>query len=339
VKYRKLGRTDLSLSEVGFGVWTVATNWWGKIDSLDAERLLQEAFNLGVNFFDTADTYGLGLGEQILPRALKDHRHEIIIGSKFGYDWYDHQERTGHKERPQRWDSEFIRYACVQSLQRLRTDYIDVYELHNPRLDTLRDDEIFDTLDALVKEGKVRFYGVAIGPDIGWEEEGKASMLERDIPIMQIIYNIIEQEPARTFFPAARRMNTGLLSRVPHASDVLTDKYANGPPEFDPSDHRAHRRQEWLEQAMRKRHKALFVSQETGRSLSQAAIQFCLSEPTIASVLPNITNLEELREFAATTDTQPLTLEEVSQLHSLYDTHFGLDEPSASPPPRQSASS
>ena len=111
MRYRRLGQTGLTVSEVAFGVWTVSTGWWGKIDKSDGLRLLQEAHGAGVTLFDTADTYGLGAGEEVLREALGPKRHELIIGTKFGYDWYTHRERTGHQERPQRWDAEFIRYA------------------------------------------------------------------------------------------------------------------------------------------------------------------------------------------------------------------------------------
>ena len=114
MKYRYIGETELNVSEVAFGVWTVSTGWWGRIDRPDAIRLLQEAHEAGITLFDTADTYGLGAGEEVLRDALGKKRHELVIATKFGYDWYAHQERTRHKERPQRWDAEFIRYVGAE---------------------------------------------------------------------------------------------------------------------------------------------------------------------------------------------------------------------------------
>ena len=322
MKYRRLGTTDPPVSEVAFGVWSVSTGWWGKVDKPDAIKLLRDAVEAGVTLFDTADTYAEGYGETILAEALGKQRHDIVIGTKFGYDI--HAPREGdQRERPQKWDPEFIRAACEESLRRLGTDYVDLYQLHNPRIDTLRNDEVFDTLDELVKEGKVRHYGVALGPDIGWRAEGDAAMAERHIQSMQIIYSIIEQQPARDFFPTAHEHETGLLARVPHASEVLTDEFAEQMKvEFDPSDHRAHRRREWLDQAFAKRKLILFVGQETGRTLAQAAIQFCLSEPSIAAVLPNIVRRDQLDEFAAGSDAPALTDNEVAELNRLYDEEF-----------------
>lgn len=322
MRYRQLGTTDLDVSVVAFGVWSVTTGWWGKVEKKDAVKLLQEAKEMGVNLFDTADTYAEGYGEEILHEAFGKGRHDIIIGTKFGYDI--HAPRDGfHHERPQKWDPEFIRNACEESLRRLGTDYIDLYQLHNPRVETIHDDAVFDLLDQLVREGKVRHYGVALGPDIGWKTEGDASMNERHAKSMQVIYSIIEQQPARYFFPTAHAEHTGLLARVPHASEILTDEFTDKMKvEFDPSDHRAHRKQEWLDTAFQKREQVLFIAQETGRTLAQAAVQFCLSEPTIAAVLPNIVRKDQLVEFTNGSEVPALTEDEVIELHRLYDEEF-----------------
>ena len=322
MKYRRLAGTDLTVSEVGFGVWSVSTGWWGNVEKDDGIKLLRDAIEAGVTLFDTADTYGLGFGEEILHEALGGHRHDVVIGTKFGYDL--DAPREGHqRERPQRWDPDFVRAACESSLRRLGTDYIDLYQLHNPRLTTLQDDVLFETLEALKHEGKVRWYGTALGPDIGWRAEAEHSMAERKAPTMQIIYSIIEQQPARDFFPSAREHGTGLLARIPHASEILTDQFADqAHVEFDPSDHRAHRRREWLDEAFEKREKVLFVAQETGRTLAQAAIQFALSEPQIASVLPNIVSREQLLEYAEASHTPRIAADELAELNRIYDQEF-----------------
>ncbi|MEK9659123.1 MAG: aldo/keto reductase, partial [Chloroflexota bacterium] len=249
MKYRTLGPTGLQVSEVAFGVWSVTTGWWGKVEKADAIRLLRQAKDVGVNLFDTADTYAEGYGEEILKEAFGSERNEVLIGTKFGYDI--HAERTGfQKERPQRWDVEFVRKACEDSLRRLGTDHIDLWQLHNPRQQNIRDEALFGLLEDLKREGKVRHYGTALGPDIGWRAEGDASIAERKVPSVQIIYSIIEQQPARYFFEKAHEHGTGLLARVPHASEILTDQFTEkAKVEFDPSDHRAHRRRSWLDQA------------------------------------------------------------------------------------------
>ena len=327
MKYRQLPRTELLLPEVGFGVWTVATTWWGRRSPAEQATLLENALELGITLFDTADTYGEGYGEEVLAKVLGHRRNEITIATKFGYDFYDQTPRIGHQERPQKFDREFVNFACEQSLRRLETDYIDLYQIHNPRIASLERDELFETLEQLQFEGKIRYYGVALGPDIGWFEEGEASMRERHVDSMQIIYSILEQEPARDFFPIAKQEQVGLLSRVPHASEVLTGRYIE-PPTFDESDHRANRKAEWMKQALAKVERVKFLAgEDAGRSMSQAAIKFCLDQPSIVSVLPNFTNLDELQEYTSATEAPELTEDERQRLDELWLNGFDLEDP------------
>ena len=323
MKYRQMPRTDLTLSEVGFGVWTLGTNWWGRIEDAEKTALLENAVELGINFFDTADAYGDGYGEEILATVLGHRRNDIIIATKFGYDIYDPTPRVGHQERPQKFDKEFVTYACEQSLRRLKTDHIDLYQVHNPRVDSLERDELFETLEQLQFDGKIRYFGVALGPDIGWFEEGETSMRNRHVDSLQIIYSILEQEPAKDFFPIARENEVGLLSRVPHASNTLTGEFIEIP-NFDENDHRAHRRAEWLREAIQKVDRVRFLELEEARSMAQSAIQFVLKKPEIVSVLPNFTKKAELNEYTTAVDTPGLTDEEQAQLDELWENAFYL---------------
>ena len=329
MRYRTLGTTGLEVSEVGFGVWTVGTDWWGKIDEDEGVRLLTDAYDLGINLFDTADTYGDGYGEEILAKAHQKRRHDIVIATKFGYDFYANVVREGHQERPQNFSPEFIRHACEQSLRRLKTDYIDLYQLHNPRIETIEGDEVFDTLDVLVEQGKVRQYGVALGPDIGWFEEGEASMRLRKVSALQIIYSILEQDPATRFFPIAAEEKTGLLTRVPHASGLLDGTYTRDTV-FDPADHRSHRRQQWLARGLEKLKHLDFLLDNGGSTIGQTAIKFALAAPGVASVLPNLLNATQLREFAAAPETADLPQEYLDRILELYSEDFYL-EPAAEP--------
>lgn len=322
MQYRRFGRTDLAVSEVGFGVWTVATNWWGKIDPSDGVKLLQEAVSLGVNMFDTADTYSEGFGEEILAKAIGSNRHDVVYATKFGYDIYNAVPREGHRERPQDFSPAFIRYACEQSLRRLNTDYIDLYQLHNPRVAAIERDEVFATLDDLVREGKVRHYGAALGPDIGWFEEGNVFMREREGVSLQIIYSIIEQQPARDFFPIAKETGTALLSRVPHASEILTEKFRHTPPVFEANDHRAHRNQAWLDEAVRKLDEIRFLQEQHPIPIDQLAITFALAESSICTVLPNITSRETLQTYAAASEAERPSEDCLERLREVFDEVF-----------------
>ena len=339
MRYRTLKNTNLKVSEVGFGVWTIGTKMWGvPDDDYDTGiRLLRQAFDLGINFFDTADVYGDGKGEVLLAQAFEGRRDQIVIATKFGYDFYNHPGvQPGQRERPQNWSSAFVRMACENSLQRLDTDRIDFYQLHNPRLDTIRNDELFGTLHQLRDEGKILSFGVALGPAIDRRQidEGIAAIEGRGAHV-QIIYNLLEQMLGEKILPVARRHSVNVFTRVPHSSGLLEGAY-DEQTTFRKDDHRSFRvaddqkRKAWLTDGLRKVERLTFLTKDTGRTITQAAIKFILNEPSIGSVLPNIYNERQLREFAAAPDTPDLTDEELTQVSRLYRTNFGLETVAAS---------
>ena len=325
MKYRKLGNTDLQISAVGFGLWTVSTSWWGAEDDRRGIDLLRRAYERGVTFFDTADTYGNGKGETMLAEALGHVRDRIVIATKFGYDFYSNAgERKGQRELPQDFSPAFVRRACEESLRRLNTDHIDLYQLHNPRLWAIESDELFDTLEGLKSEGKIRHYGAALGPAIGWEEEGVAAMRGRSLDSLQIIHNMLEQDPGRRLLAVAAEEDVGVLVRVPHSSGLLEGKFTEDTT-FPPGDHRSHRPREWLIDGLKKLEQLGFLHEGRGRTMGQASLQWLLATPAIASTLPNIYDTEQLEEFAAASDTPPLSEGELAHIADLYEHNFGLE--------------
>src|SRR5215204_5267431 len=324
MKYRTLGDTDIAVSEVGFGVWTVSTGWWGEVDDERSVRLLREARERGINYFDTADTYGSGKGETLLANAFGHMRDEVVISTKIGYDFYNHTARRGQQERPQDWSEEFIRFALEQSLKRLGTEYVDFLQLHNTKMDAVEDDALFELMDEFKEEDKIRAYGVALGPKIGWLEEGVRAMRERNIDGLQMIYNLLEQDPGRGLIEAAKATGTSLIVRVPHSSGMLEGHYDENTP-FGKNDHRRHRPKEWLTTGLKKVDQLAFLTESGERTLGQAALKFVLASPEIVSTLPNIYDEEQLEEFAAAPDTPDLTPEELSRVEELYESNFGLE--------------
>ena len=325
MRYRSLGDTGIRVSEVGFGVWTVSTGWWGEVDDARSVRLLRGAFEKGINYFDTADTYGSGLGETLLADAFGGMRDRVVISTKIGYDFYNHTARRGQQERPQDWSEDFTRFALEQSLKRLDTDYIDFLQLHNTKMDAIENDALFELMEEFKREGKIRSYGVALGPKIGWLEEGVKAMRERDLAGVQMIYNLLEQDPGRDLIEAARETGTSLLVRVPHSSGMLEGKYTKDTT-FAKNDHRRHRPKEWLLDGLKKVEQLRFLTQSGERTLGQAALKFILASPEVASTLPNIYDEEQLKEFAATPETPELTEEELVRIKELYENNFGLEK-------------
>jgi len=330
MRYRRFGATDLLASEVGFGVWTVGTPMWGIRDEAVAVRLLQRALDLGITLYDTADVYGDGLGETLLAKAFGGKRTEVVYSTKVGYDFYTHPGvQPGQRERPQDWSPAYVRKACEASLQRLATDRIDLYQLHNPRIGDLRRDDLFAELERLKAEGKIRQYGATLGPAIDPRqvEEGRAC-IERGM-ITQIIYNLLEQQIGRPLLPMAEAKGVGLMARVPHSSGLLEGRYTRETT-FSADDHRSFRtstdarRREWLEAGLHKVERLAFLTAETGRSLGQAAIRWILASPAVACVLPNIYHEAQIAEFAAASDVPDLTQGELAQVEELYSRNFDL---------------
>jgi aryl-alcohol dehydrogenase-like predicted oxidoreductase len=321
VKYRELGRTGVRLSEVGFGVWTVSTGWWGNHQHDEAVDLLRRAFDLGITFFDTADVYGDGYGETLLRDALAPVRGKCAYATKVGYDWYNNKREGGQREHPHDWSPAFIRHAVEQSLARLGSDYIDWLQLHNPRMDALESFELEDALIGLHREGKIRAWGVALGPAIGWRDEGIFA-LQRGVGSMQIIHNLLEQDPGREFIDAGRSGGAGFVARVPHSSGLLEGHYTTDTT-FPEGDHRNHRPRQWLLDGIQKVEQLRFL-EAPRRTLGQAAIQWLLAEPAMASVLPNIYDEAQLREFAAASESPPLSPVDLERVQALYVSNFGL---------------
>lgn len=325
MEYRELGRSRIAVSAVGFGVWTLATGWWGEYTDGDAVALLSRARDLGITFFDASDSYGNGRAEEQLGAAFGDDP-DIVIATKVGYDFYTHgDERRGQREIPQDFSREYIRHACEESLRRLRRERIDFYQLHNPKMDAIERDETFACLDELVREGKVRAYGVALGPAIGWEAEGVRAARERDIAGMQIIYNLLEQDPGRTQIAACRAAGAGVIARVPHSSGLLEGRYTEDTV-FAENDHRRHRPRSWLINGLKKVEQLRFLADaRPGATIGQIALQWILSDGAVTSTLPNIYDEAQLVEFAGASDVAPLTGAELARVQELYETNFGLE--------------
>jgi len=324
MKYRTLPHSDVTVSEVGFGLWTTSTGWWGDTSDDQAVTLLREAYDLGITTYDAADTYGNGRSEEQLAAAFATMREKVVYATKFGYDWEHHAgERKGQNEIEQDFSAAAVRRSLEGSLRRLKTDYIDIWQMHNARLEQVRDGELQALLEQFRAEGKIRTWGIALGPAIGWLWEG-IEAAQRNVPMVQMIWNLLEAFPGNDMVAAANELHadTTYFVRVPHSSGMLEGKYTRDTV-FPPTDHRSHRPRSWLINGLQKVETLRFL-EEPGRTLGQAAIQWLLAEPRVMTVLPNIYDREQLREFAAAPDTPPLSGEELARVEALRATNFGV---------------
>jgi len=325
MRQRRIANTDVQVSEVGFGVWTLAAGWWGDYSDDDAAALVHRALERGVTFFDTADTYGRGRGETILAHAFPGAaRDAITIGAKFGYDWQSRDPKNaGQREAPHRLDIPFLEASLDASLKRLGTDRIDVFALHNPRMAHLQNDEVWTWVERIQREGKIRSAGVALGPAIGWEEEGHYAMRHLPIQSVQMIYNALELDPGRALISTAEETDVSLLVRVPHSSGMLEGHYTEDTV-FAEHDHRRHRPRSWLVEGVRKVEQLRFLERENNCTLGQAALQYVLRSPSVVTALPNIYDADQVDEFAAAPDQAPISDAQAAEIERLFEHNYGM---------------
>jgi aryl-alcohol dehydrogenase-like predicted oxidoreductase len=330
MKHRTFPGTSISVSEVGFGTWTISTGWWGEKTDAEAVAMLRRALDEhGVTFFDAADAYGNGRSERQIAEAFRGRRQDVVIATKVGYDIYDEaaqKARRGQAELPMRTDPEFIRFAVDKCLERLETDYIDVLQLHNAKMQHVRDPQLWETMRELQREGKIRAWGAAFGPAIGWLYEA-VELMERepDINTIQMIWSLLEQHPGTAMLDAAKAHapNCCFNIRVTHASGMLEGKYTEDTV-FPENDHRRHRPRSWLINGVRKVRTLDFLTRQM--TLGQAALKWLLAEPRVVTTLPNIYDDEQLSEFAAASDAPDLPAEDLERVAELYARNFGVEE-------------
>jgi aryl-alcohol dehydrogenase-like predicted oxidoreductase len=320
MQYRQLA-PDLQVSEVGFGNWTVTTGWWGDYTEDEAIALHRAAFDAGITFFDTSNAYREGYGEEVLGKALADVRDQVVIATKFGYDLEATDSRRGQQERPHRTDIPSVRADLDDSLRRLGVDTIDVLQLHNPRMGHLDDDELFAFLDEAKSSGKIRTYGIALGPKIGWLDEGVHGMRTRDLGVLHMIYNLLEQDPGRELLAVAKETDTPCIVRVPHSSGMLEGNLT-ADHVFPANDHRRHRPRSWLIEGVQKVATLDFLTRDM--TLGQAALKWILADDKVVTTLPNIYGPEQIAEFAAAPEQRDLTIDELEKVAQLYAQNFGV---------------
>ena len=319
MKYNKLGKTDIEISEVGFGAWAIALDWWGKkIEEDEAKRMLKKAYDVGINFFETGDLYGKGLSEKLIGEVFKDMRDEIVISTKYGYD-FSGVEQIGHKELPQRFDEDYTRMALRNSLERLQTDHVDMYGVHNPKLKDVRNNSIFNVLDNFIEEGSIKTYQIALGPAIGWTQEGLEAMDKPNLSAVQTVYNILEQTPGNELMKRAEEKDVGILVRVPEASGILTGK-VNADTKFDDNDHRSVRKREWLKSALEKVEQFKPIADRNGFNITEFAMKFMMTKKGFATVLPTMISEEEIVNYAEMSDGKYISDSDMKEIDELYKT-------------------
>ncbi len=313
MQHRILGRTGIKVSEIGFGAWAIGGTaeasgtplGWGRTSDDDSLAAIRRARDLGVNFFDTADSYGFGRSESLLGIVLSRWRKDVIIATKVGV------VRSSSGELRKDFSKQHIYQAIDGSLKRLRSDYIDIYQMHNPTLDQLRTGDIQEVMERLQDSGKIRFWGVSITtPDEGIEviRNGWGHVL-------QVLYNVLNQAPAETLFPLAKERGFGVVARVPLASGLLTGKF-RATTTFASDDIRQNfltpRR---LQEAKQRVDEVKSIMGGAVRNMAEGALRFVLASDAVSTVIPGARNARQVEHNVAA-DEARLPADIVEKLRS-----------------------
>lgn len=315
MKYRRLGNTDLKISELSFGTWAIGGSW-GKTSDEEALKALQRAIDAGVNFFDTADVYGDGHSEELLSKATKGKEDQIYIATKFC--------RAGDINDPENYSEKKVREYLEGSLRRLKRERIDLYQIHCPPLHILKHTNVFDVLDKLQQEGKIRYYGVSVET----VEEGLYAMENPNVRALQVIFNIFRQKPLETLFPTAKEKGVGILARVPLASGLLTGKFTKDTT-FEKDDHRNFNRNGEqfnvgetfaglpFDKGVELSEQLRWIADNRG-SMARAALRWILEHDAISAVIPGFKSVKQVEDNLSALEVPGFTEEEMKRLSDFY---------------------
>ena len=317
--YRELGRTGWKVSEISFGAWAIGGSW-GMVDDKASLAALHRAIDLGVNFIDTADVYGDGLSERLVAQLRRERRETIYVATKAGRRLDPHTSEGYNRKN-------LIAFV-ERSLKNLGTEAIDLLQLHCPPTEVYYRPEVFGILDDLVKQGKLRYYGVSVEK----VEEALKAIEYPNVQSVQIIFNIFRQRPAELFFGQAKQRKVGILARVPLASGLLTGKM-KADTKFEADDHRGFNR-----------HGESFDRGETfsgvdyqtglqtveelralvpqGMSLSQFALRWILMFDAVTCAIPGARNPAQAEQNVQTVDLPALSDATMSTVKAIYDSRI-----------------
>lgn len=306
---RMLGRTDLTVSAIGLG----CNNFGGRMDFAESERVVHAALDAGITLFDTADIYGgRGKSEEFLGRALGSRRGRAVIVTKFGLPMSD-------DARPRNASYDYVIGAAEASLQRLRTDRIDVYMLHRPDVSTPIE-ETLRALDRLVHDGKVRFVGCSNMPawqivDAAWTAKTAGVP---DFVCCEDQYNLLARQVEAELLPALASQGLALLPYFPLASGMLTGKYRQGEP-APPGTRMVNKRYSdrfWTDANLAIVGRLRDFAQRRGRSMVELAFGWLLSHALVAGVIAGASTPEQIQQNVAAAGWQ-LTPEEMTEIDEL----------------------
>lgn len=299
MKYRVLGRTGEKISEIGFGAWAIGESWWGSQPENESIKALHKALDLGVNFIDTAAGYGDGKSEKIIAQVLKERKERILVATKTppaDGPW----PPTPFCKAKDRYSEKYIHENVEQRLRNLKSDCIDVLQLHTWTRAWNKNPEPLDILKKLQAEGKIKYIGISTPEH---DQNCVIDLMRRGyLDTVQVIYNIFEQEPAAELLPVAVEHNVGIIVRVVFDEGILTGKYASNT-KFPRDDFRSrYFAGDRLERAVKRVQAIKNEIEGTDLSMPQLAIKFALANTAVSTVIPGIRNVYQAKANTAVSD-------------------------------------
>lgn len=311
MRYRQLGSTGIEVSEIGFGAWGIGGNnngavAYGPVDAAEARLALLAAVDAGVTLFDTADFYGFGHSESVLGETLKPHRSRVVLATKCGM-----LDAAGNQD----FSPQHMHRALESSLQRLQTDYVDLYQLHSPPIDLVtRGGEILATLETMKQAGKIRAYGISVRSP----EDGLVAVRDLGFDCLQTNFNLVDQRALDSgLLRLCETSGASIIARTPLVFGFLTGQYT-ATDNFAPDDHRRRwtpeQRTQWA--AAPKLFEPLIADES--QTPSQFALRFCLSFPAVSATIPGMLIRQHVAENTAASDLGPLPAATREQVVAIY---------------------
>jgi len=316
MQYRKLGKTDLNISEISLGTWQVGGKWGEDFSHENADMILNYAVDRGVNFIDTADVYSDGHSEKAVGRLVRSRREEIFVATKCGRRLDPHTNNS--------YTPKALRQFVEDSLSNMAIDCIDLIQLHCPPTEVYYRPEIFELFDKLKEEGKIAHLGVSVEK----VEEGLKAIEYENVASVQIVFNMFRQRPSELFIKEAKKKDVGVIVRVPLASGLLTGKFHKHTM-FEDGDHRHFNRDgEAFDKGetfsgvdFEKGIEAVDELKKTfkGRDLSTVALQWTLGFDQVSCVIPGASRVEQLQLNCLASGMPTLKEDEVEAVHEIYN--------------------
>jgi aryl-alcohol dehydrogenase-like predicted oxidoreductase len=313
MRYRKLGRTGLEVSEIGYGAWGIGGAQWGGADDDESIQALHRAIDLGLNFIDTALAYGEGRSERIVGQVVREREETVHVATKV-----PPRNRIWPAEPGARLQDVFppgyVSECAEQSLANLGIDTVDLLQLHVWNDDWADSRELLEEVERLRSDGKIRFFGISINDH--QPSNGVRMVRSGAIDTVQVIYNVFDQSPEDELFPACREHDVGVIARVPLDEGGLTGRIEPDT-EFEGDDFRAHYFRGDRKREVYERTRAIAGDLAIPReALAETALRFVLAEPAVSTVIPGMRSLRNVERNVAVSDGTALADEQREKLRA-----------------------